>query len=72
MEITLTKLSLNDTNLTFGYIYTDINAKEHFGSNTLKVYGKYFIISMLGFITLSINLSNTSHVSSKNICYVLY
>ena len=71
MEITLTNLSFNDSNLSFGYRFIDVNVKEHFGSNTLKVYRKYFIISMLGFIT-SINLSNSSHVSSKNICSVLY
>ena len=39
VEITLTKLSLNDTNLTFDYIYSDVNAREHPGSNTLIVYG---------------------------------
>ena len=31
MEITLTKLSLDDSNLIFDYIFTDINVKEHFG-----------------------------------------
>ena len=43
MEITLTNLSLNDTNLTFGYIYTDANAMGYSGSNTLKVYGCMYV-----------------------------
>ena len=52
MEITLTKLSLHDNNLTFDYIYTDANITDHPGSNTLKVYGRYFMLSMLCFISL--------------------
>ena len=47
MEITLTKLSLNDTNLTFDYIYIDVTAEEHPGSNTLIVYGTYLMISVM-------------------------
>ena len=43
MEITLTNLSLNDTNLTFDYIYTDANAMGHSGSNTLKVHCSMYV-----------------------------
>ena len=50
MEITLTKLSLNDTNLTFDYMYTDSGGNEHPGSNTLIVYGTYLMISVLLYI----------------------
>ena len=52
MEITLTNLSLNDNTLTFDYIYTDAGGDEHPESNTLKVYGRYFMIFMLCFISL--------------------
>ena len=48
MEINY-KLSLNDNNVTFDYIYTDANVTDHPESNTLKVYGRYFMISMLCF-----------------------
>ena len=52
IEITLTNLSLHDNNLTFDYIYTDANGAEHPESKTLKVYSRYFMISMLCFISL--------------------
>ena len=51
--------------------HTELNLNEHFGSNTLKVNGRYLIISISCFISLITKLCNISQVSSKNI-YTMY
>ena len=72
IEITLTKLSFNDDNVAFDYTYTDPDLNNHFGSNTLKVNGRYLLISVSWLISLITKVSRISHVSSKNIYNVLY